>query len=109
MDEKPLTLALACTVVALAASMPSSRARRLVPAGWVMRAIYDAAFTHDANVTRLPGWYPPFRAGVDVAMGARLALTNLRRCLTHRHLPQVLTFARRVASRRQPRSRVGDA
>lgn len=74
--REALTLALASIVAALVASMPSSRQRRLLAAGWVAHALYDAAFTHDTNATRLPEWYAPFCAGVDIAMGARLALPN---------------------------------
>ncbi|ORV93504.1 hypothetical protein AWC11_06265 [Mycobacterium interjectum] len=54
--REAVTLALACIVVALAASMPGSRSRRLLAAGWVAHALYDAAFTHDADATRLPEW-----------------------------------------------------
>jgi hypothetical protein len=68
----------ACSIAASAASMPSTRGRRLLGAGWVSHALYDAAFTHDANTTRLPKWYAPLCAGADSAMGVRLALHPAR-------------------------------
>lgn len=52
--REAVTLVGACAVAASAASMPTSRGRRMLGVGWVTHALYDAAFTHDADTTRLP-------------------------------------------------------
>lgn len=68
--EKVVLLA-AGGVVAAAAAMPKQRTK-LIAAGWVAHAAFDAAFRHDANVSRIPSWYPAMCAGYDVALGASL-------------------------------------
>ena len=42
--------------------------------GWAAHAVYDAVFTHDPAITRLPTTYAAACAGADIAMGARLIL-----------------------------------
>jgi hypothetical protein len=69
-----LTLAAACALAVTAAWLPARAARRVLGAGWTAHALYDAVFTHDAEVTRLPTTYAAACAGADVAMGARLIL-----------------------------------
>ena len=71
-----LTLAAACAVAASAGRLPARNARRVLGVGWAAHAVYDAVFTHDAAVTRLPTTYAAACAGADIAMGARLILTS---------------------------------
>ncbi len=56
--------------------MPDRAARRVLGAGWAAHAVYDAVFTHDAAITRLPAAYAAACAGADIAMGARLILAK---------------------------------
>jgi len=72
--REAVTLAAACAVAAIAARLPTGTARRLLGVGWAAHAMYDAVFTHDATITRLPAWYAPLCAGADIAMGSRLIL-----------------------------------
>ena len=69
-----VTLAAACAVAAAAAWLPARTARRVLGAGWAAHALYDAVFTHDAAITRLPTTYAAACAGADIAMGVRLIL-----------------------------------
>jgi hypothetical protein len=69
-----VTLVAACAVAAAALRLPASAARRVLGVGWVTHALYDAVFTHDAAITRLPATYAAACAGADIAMGARLIL-----------------------------------
>ncbi|WP_068273971.1 hypothetical protein [Aldersonia kunmingensis] len=69
-----VTLGAACAVAATAVVLPAATARRLLGVGWIAHAAYDAVFTHDAAVTRLPTTYAAACAGADIAMGARLIL-----------------------------------
>ena len=71
-----LTLAAACAVAAGAVRLPARTARRVLGVGWAAHAVYDAVFTHDAAVTRLPTTYAAACAGADIAMGARLILAS---------------------------------
>ena len=64
----------ACAVAATAAWLPAQTARRVLGVGWAAHAVYDAVFTHDAAITRLPTTYAAACAGADIAMGARLIL-----------------------------------
>ena len=68
------TLLATCAVAATAARLPARSGRRLLGVGWLAHALYDAVFTHDAAVTRLPATYPSSCAGADIAIGARLIL-----------------------------------
>jgi hypothetical protein len=70
-----VTLAAACSIAATAAWLPSRTARRVLGASWAAHAVYDAVFTHDAEITRLPTTYAAACAGADIAMGARLILS----------------------------------
>ena len=72
--DEAVTLAAACAVAATAAWLPARTPRRVLGVGWVAHAVYDAVFTHDAAITRLPTTYAAACAGADVAMGARLIL-----------------------------------
>jgi hypothetical protein len=72
--RETVTLAAAGAVAAIAVRLPTGTARRLLGVGWAAHAMYDAVFTHDASITRLPAWYAPLCAGADIAMGARLIL-----------------------------------
>lgn len=72
--REAVTLAAACAVAAIAARLPTGIASRLLGVGWIAHALYDAVFTHDATITRLPTWYAPLCAGADIAMGSRLIL-----------------------------------
>ena len=45
--------------------------RRLVAAGWLAHAFFDAQFAPNSN-SRIPVWYPAMCAGYDVALAARL-------------------------------------
>jgi hypothetical protein len=69
-----VTLAAACALAVAAAVLPAPTAQRVLGAGWTAHALYDAVFTHDAAVTRLPATYAAACAGADIAMGARLIL-----------------------------------
>ena len=69
-----VTLAAACAVAATAAWLPARTARRVLGVGWAAHAVYDAVFTHDPAITRLPTTYAAACAGADIAMGARLIL-----------------------------------
>jgi hypothetical protein len=69
-----VTLIAACALAVIAARLPARTARRMLGVGWVAHALYDAAFTHDAAITRLPVTYAAACAGADIAMGARLIL-----------------------------------
>lgn len=67
--EKAVLIA-AGAVVAAAVAMPARRAR-LLAAGWIAHAGFDALFMpHDES--RIPSWYPAVCAGYDLALGARL-------------------------------------
>ena len=66
------TVAAACALVAVATRLPDQSAHRLLGAGWVAHAAYDAAFKHDTEITRLPDTYPAACAGADIAIGLRL-------------------------------------
>jgi hypothetical protein len=46
--------------------------RRLVAAGWLAHALFDAQFA-PGSASRIPRWYPAMCAGYDVALAARLA------------------------------------
>ena len=54
--------------------LPGRTTRRILGVGWIAHAAYDAVFTHDPAVTRLPTTYAAACAGADIAMGARLIL-----------------------------------
>jgi hypothetical protein len=69
-----VTLAATLGIATAAARLPARSARRVLGVGWMAHAIYDAVFTHDAAVTRLPSSYAAACAGADIAMGARLIL-----------------------------------
>lgn len=69
-----VTLSAACAVAATAAWLPARTGRRILGAGWVAHAMYDAVFTHDAAITRLPTTYAAACAGADIAMGVSLIL-----------------------------------
>jgi hypothetical protein len=71
-----VTLTAACVVAGAATCLPAGTARRVVGVGWAAHAVYDAAFTHDASVTRLSPTYAAACAGADIAMGARLILVR---------------------------------
>jgi hypothetical protein len=69
-----IQLVAACALAAIALRLPAVTARRVLGAGWIAHALYDAVFTHDAESTRLPTTYPASCAGADIAIGARLVL-----------------------------------
>ena len=71
-----VTLTAACAAAGAAAWLPARTARRVVGVGWAAHAVYDAVFTHDSSITRLPSTYAAACAGADVAMGARLILVD---------------------------------
>jgi hypothetical protein len=71
-----VTLVAACAVAGTAVRLPAQTARRVLGVGWVAHAVYDAVFTHDAAITRLPTSYAAACAGADIAMGARLILAQ---------------------------------
>ena len=71
-----LTLAAACAVAVSAVRLPAPTARRVLGVGWAAHAVYDAVFTHDAAITRLPTTYAAACAGADIAVGARLILAS---------------------------------
>jgi hypothetical protein len=73
-----VTLAAACAVASTPAWLPARTARRVLGVGWVAHAVYDAAVTHDAAITRLPKTYAAACAGADIAMGARLIFATPR-------------------------------
>jgi hypothetical protein len=64
-------------VVAAAGALPKHRTR-LIAAGWIAHATFDAAFRTDARASRIPSWYPAMCAGYDIALGA-LLLSDARR------------------------------
>ncbi|MCV7169010.1 hypothetical protein H7I41_03615 [Mycobacterium manitobense] len=74
--RETVTLAAACAVAGAATWLPARTARRVVGVGWAAHAVYDAIFTHDASITRLPPTYAAACAGADIAMGARLILVR---------------------------------
>lgn len=67
-----ITLAIAAAVATTAVWLPGRTARRVIGLGWAAHAVYDAVFTHDAAITRLPTTYAAACAGADIAFGARL-------------------------------------
>jgi hypothetical protein len=71
-----ITLTAACAVAGAATWLPARTARRVVGVGWAAHAVYDAAFTHDASITRLPPTYAAACAGADIAMATRLILVR---------------------------------
>ena len=58
-------------VSAVAAREASGRGARLAAAGWLGHAVFDLVH-HAGPHSRLPGWYPAFCAGYDVAVAATL-------------------------------------
>ncbi|MCZ8379085.1 hypothetical protein O6P37_09450 [Mycobacterium sp. CPCC 205372] len=74
--REAITLTAACAVASAATWLPAGTARRVVGVGWAAHAVYDAVFTHDASITRLPPTYAAACAGADIAMGARLLLVR---------------------------------
>jgi len=70
-----ITLAATCAIASTAVWLPARIACRVIGAGWAAHAVYDAVFTHDATITRLPVTYAASCAGADVAFGARLILS----------------------------------
>lgn len=76
LGEKVVLLG-ASGVVAAAAAMPKQRTQ-LIAGGWIAHAAFDAAFRDDANVSRIPSWYPAMCAGYDVALGASLLVPAQR-------------------------------
>ena len=82
LTEKVVLLA-AGGVVAAAAAMPKQRTQ-LIAAGWIAHAAFDAAFHDNADVSRIPSWYPAMCAGYDIALGASL-LVPAQRAPSSRH------------------------
>ena len=57
------------------ALLPHRSRRRLLAAGWLAHAGFDAAH-HRNESSVLPGWYPPLCAGFDAVVAARLLATD---------------------------------